>query len=1305
MTTQIAFASRPAAVLLAIALCAQGIPAGIAYGSPYETVPTLEETPALAGDVLSAESAASEGAQSYEQLLSDRAPSGWSVGWGKLETDVGVTGAPISLLRDGVETPFERGVAAHAPSKVTYNDIQDYGYERFEAWVGIDQTARNSASKVEFKVIGDGEVKWRSGEMDSKSDAVFASVDIEGVSVVQLVVEALDKGSAPNNHSIWADARFVKSEASPWLRVSDKVFSIPDQVTEENILEGVFARTLSGEPGKTDAPVVGSDGTLRNGKEGNDLSDEVTYTTDYVPGQTGNFALTYRVVDAQGIERSRTVNMSVLGTQRYETDADLDRLTTPFANFLYSARDYFDEEGKKAFDLSVETLLGFGDSVDSYPLISHWGEEVYQVTVRLQDAGIWMGSADAGYLASAIMDNEPRAFHMKDWGTAVTVKDGMADTVTFYVAKRYGQKDDNGMPYYHTRLLQAEANASRFLAKASEDMTDAQRLRAVLYPYADWIKYEGGGQTMDEALADGRSVCGGNARGSVYLCQRMGIKAYWVRTDSHAWSNVKLNHDDSGVSDGTYFRVDLLARPGCFLSVDAEHQGFHGHHSAVHFNRSKGYPDMTSQGYPFAWTAWPSLALDVEQSVVVLAPQDAGRFDPRSLVEVASSIYQGPLYDAVEIDDGGLSENMADGMYAPGFYTLAYSLADGHGRNVVANAYVHVVDGEVISAESSSCSDNQGSTFEAVSLWSGSEEVPYKDGIRQNEARSVTFDVAGKGYTHFDAWVGINGTVRANVEYGMNGKVQLEVWARLESGEDVKLASSPVMGWKAKQEHLLVSLPENAVSVTLKNVPKGAGNNHAAWGNPRFFTSEVLSEVPTPPAVLHVENGAVYSTSVLPVVEKADSVELYRKAIPVVVDPSTGLPEESASSASVLSVGSVSHEWGDLVEGYESGHAIEGEGVYTIVASNRFGQRTVVSFSIVGGVSEGPGGSTPGTGDGVVDGGDLGDPDNEPDVPNVGGSVDGEGPSDDGISLEDGSSLTISHDSDGNVSFIGLEVSEQALQAGSVVLPIDPVSAASGLAAPMVSISVPSNGRVSVRIPVVNPAKTVLVLVSADGTERVLPKTAVVDGAISYVASGEETFKLVEKEVSFPDVFGDEWYSESGVVDFVAARGILSGVLSGDGTALFSGDSKLTRGMLVTMLHRIESEPLSENAGFLDVDSSSWYSDSSSWAAESGVAEGYCLEDGSVLFAGDDAVTREQIATFCYRYAKLLGIDVSERVGLGAFSDSKDVSWWASDAMSWAVAVGLVKGDGDSGTLRPTDEATRAEAAAIAMRLVGLYAG
>lgn len=968
------------------------------------------------------------GASEYEQYLSDRSPTGSSVGWGSLYYDESYDGSSLSLLVDGQEQTFDHGFWAHADSSIYYNDIQEYGYERFEAWVGISHTARveGKSAAVVFKVIADGQEIWESDELTERSDAVQVSLDVSNYKVIQLVAEATNKAVHPNNHSVWADAKFIKQKATPWLSVSDKEFSNPEQVTSANILEGVFARTLSDPVGETDKPVVGQDGTLRNGTEGNDLSGDITYTTDYVEGKTGTFSITYSVTDAQGLERTRSVKMKVLSNEVFRTNADIDYLTTPFASFLYTGRDYFDEQGKAAFDLSLKTLLNFGKEVDKYQISSHGGEQVYEVTVNLQDAGIYMSSADVGYLGSTLMDCEPRTFHIKDWAPGISNKGGIANTVTFYVAKRYGEINESGQSYYHTRLLQAEVNASRFLSNIDLKMQDSQRLRAVLLPYANWIRYTGGGQVMDEALAGGASVCGGNARGSIYLSQRMGIKAYWVRTDSHAWSNVKLNRDDSGIStqDGNYYRIDLLAGSSCFISKDSEHIGFHGHHNGIYFNRMKGYPNMVSEGYPYAWTAWPTVTLKVENSWVVLSPDDASTFDATKLIQSANSIYEGDIKDAVSIDYGNLEKN-EDGFFVSGYYELTYAVNDSRGNKATSTVNVQVVDGEVVKANAENCETNTNSTFlpdkdnNLPSLWNGSGEVVYSYGIQQNDGnKSVTYKVdRGNGVrlTYLDAWVGLHRSTRDS-QFGMYGKVRFYVKAAVtnEAGETEEqvLYTSPDVTRYTVQEHVLVRIPENAISVTLTSDSLGNGNGHARWGNPRFFTGAILDSVPVAPTISNVEDGAVYNDTVSPVIDGANSVSLYRKNLPVLVDPDTGEVVDKVSDGSsdnetlALSDSTMektglqranlsTQDWGFKVDGYKAGDSITEEGIYTLVAQNEHNQRTVVTFTIDRSASGDAGGEN--TGDGTDDdigngtGGAGGDMDSGTSDGDTDGSSDGNG--------------------------------------------------------------------------------------------------------------------------------------------------------------------------------------------------------------------------------------------------------------------------------------------------------------------------
>ncbi len=95
------------------------------------------------------------------------------------------------------------------------------------------------------------------------------------------------------------------------------------------------------------------------------------------------------------------------------------------------------------------------------------------------------------------------------------------------------------------------------------------------------------------------------------------------------------------------------------------------------------------------------------------------------------------------------------------------------------------------------------------------------------------------------------------------------------------------------------------------------------------------------------------------------------------------------------------------------------------------------------------------------------------------------------------------------------------------------------------------------------------------------------------------------------------------------------------------------------------------------------------------------MPDGSKQFLGNADVTREQVAVFLMRYADHLGMDVSKRAEID-FPDANEVSSYAKDAMSWAVANGLFTGDDATGELNPTDGAARAEVATVLMRFINL---
>ena len=136
--------------------------------------------------------------------------------------------------------------------------------------------------------------------------------------------------------------------------------------------------------------------------------------------------------------------------------------------------------------------------------------------------------------------------------------------------------------------------------------------------------------------------------------------------------------------------------------------------------------------------------------------------------------------------------------------------------------------------------------------------------------------------------------------------------------------------------------------------------------------------------------------------------------------------------------------------------------------------------------------------------------------------------------------------------------------------------------------------------------------------------------------------------------------------------------------------------MFVTVLGRAAGVEASEDAhsSFRDVADGQWYAPYVNWAAENGIVNGYDNE----TFAPDDAITREQMATILYRYAKYRGVDVTavDASRFHTFSDTDQVSDYAKAPMIWATDKGIINGMGD-GTLAPQEKSTRAQVSQIIM--------
>ena len=312
-----------------------------------------------------------------------------------------------------------------------------------------------------------------------------------------------------------------------------------------------------------------------------------------------------------------------------------------------------------------------------------------------------------------------------------------------------------------------------------------------------------------------------------------------------------------------------------------------------------------------------------------------------------------------------------------------------------------------------------------------------------------------------------------------------------------------------------------------------------------------------------------------------------------------------------------------------------------------------------------------------------------------------------------GTESVVKKDKDGNVTSTEVTVSKQDAASGKVELPIAGAEPVTDIdKAPAVEVKVPASvsdkAPVQVTVPVAKeegaePNYGVVVFaIDEDGNETVIPKCAVdKDGNVVFEVSGDVTIKVVDNAKVMPDVKETDWFA-GGVVDFATARGIVNGVDMPDGAKQFQGYDKTSRGMLVAMLHNLESNPEASSSESLpDVSANAFYADAAAWALEEGILSGVDMPDGTKQFQGNEDVTREQVAVFLMRYAQRLGMDVSARADID-FPDASEVSGFAKDAMSWAVAEGLFKGDDATGELNPTDGAARAEVAAVLMRFINL---
>ena len=201
------------------------------------------------------------------------------------------------------------------------------------------------------------------------------------------------------------------------------------------------------------------------------------------------------------------------------------------------------------------------------------------------------------------------------------------------------------------------------------------------------------------------------------------------------------------------------------------------------------------------------------------------------------------------------------------------------------------------------------------------------------------------------------------------------------------------------------------------------------------------------------------------------------------------------------------------------------------------------------------------------------------------------------------------------------------------------------------------------------------------------------NGQVTITATFVETEAPVGEP--FLDVNEGDWFYDA--VAYAYENGLMDGV----GGNRFAPNSATTRAQLVTILYRMEGQPVvSGDLPFTDVEAGTWYTNAVGWAAQNGIVNGV----GDDTFAPGNDLTREQLVTILYRYAESKGYDVSASADLAGYPDGEEIQAYAREAMAWAVAENIIQGMEDD-TLKPAGNASRAQIATILMRFCEGVAG
>ncbi|MBD7969936.1 NPCBM/NEW2 domain-containing protein [Paenibacillus gallinarum] len=242
------------------------------------------------------------------------------VGYGQFKKDTAPGGNMITLLRQGLEATYAKGIGAHANSEVVY-DIEGKGYDFFESYIGVDYATDRTKASATFEVYVDGEKKFSSDVMKASSEHAFIKVPVTGAKKVTLVTtDAGDNNT--HDHTVWADAKFTTASSAPELSIPK---SVSTKVGQEMVISADYS-AVDAEDGDITSEVIVTG------------EDKVNFN------RAGEYPITYTVTDRDSNTATKTRTIAVVDMKDYtyltdyEWSSTQNSYTAPLKDISISAK-------------------------------------------------------------------------------------------------------------------------------------------------------------------------------------------------------------------------------------------------------------------------------------------------------------------------------------------------------------------------------------------------------------------------------------------------------------------------------------------------------------------------------------------------------------------------------------------------------------------------------------------------------------------------------------------------------------------------------------------------------------------------------------------------------------------------------------------------------------------------------------------------------------------------------------------------------------------------------------------------------